>query len=309
MDDQSFSGFLVQRGKVVGRRTVAFSAPPRSYFLAKAALSLDGLGRFGSRGQTPDPRPVVIPLATSQFRRCNSSSSTVVECLLNIRTSESMKTRLLASVALLLLALSATAQTTYSVIKVSAALTGAAQGTDFVTLVPTTFTTKILINIALDKEITTPVPKNIVLAYAGDFAAFGHNTPDPTSPVQLVVYDTDAQAKLKTIATASNRTIVENRFAANKFKRVGFGTLTVADTSAGATNSFFTGGTLQIAGTVVRKPNGVATPANLTVTGITSVLGTLQATYKKGSTVTSGTFVITKGTLKGAGKILGTFTE
>ena len=71
-----------------------------------------------------------------------------------------MKTRLLASVALLLLALSATAQTTYSVIKVSAALTGAAQGTDFVTLVPTTFTTKILINIALDKEITTPVPKS-----------------------------------------------------------------------------------------------------------------------------------------------------
>ena len=220
-----------------------------------------------------------------------------------------MKTRLIASVALIILTLSASAQITYSVIKVQAALPGAVQGTDFSTLVPTSFTTKVLINIALDKDITTPVASNIVLGYAGDFAAFGHNTPNTTSPVQLVVYDTEAQTKLKTIGTASNRTVVENRFAANKFKRVGTGSLTIANTSMGATNSFFTGGTLTIAGTVLRKPNGVATPDNLSVNAITTAVGTIEATLKKGTTVTSGTFVITKGTLRGSGKIVGTFTE
>jgi len=220
-----------------------------------------------------------------------------------------MKTPVFACIALLICARSVSAATTFSVIKVQATLPAAVQGTDFATLVPVSFTTKVLINIALDQDITTPVPNNIVLGYAGDFAAFGHHTPNTTSPVQLIVYDTEAQAKLKTIGVASTRDVVENRFSAAKFRRVGTGTLAIQNGASGATNSFFAGGTLNIAGTVLRKPNGVATPTNLTVTAITNALGTIEATFKKGDKTTTGVFIITKGTLRASGKIVGTFTE
>jgi hypothetical protein len=220
-----------------------------------------------------------------------------------------MKTFILAATAILATALSSVAQTTFSVIKLSAAIPCSAQAPDFSSLINTTLTTKILINIALDRDITTPVPNNIVLGYAGDFSAFGHHTPVTTSPVKLVVYDTETQTKLKTIGIASDRTVVESRFSAAKFKRIGLGTLTIQDTSGGSTNSFFTGGSLQIAGTVIRKPNGIATPGNLTVTALTTVVGTIQATYIKKGETTTGTFIATKGTLRGSGKIVGTFTE
>jgi hypothetical protein len=219
----------------------------------------------------------------------------------------SMKHALYA-VACLLIAVSSQAQMTeFSVIKVSGSLPAQYQdSTQRLAKLP--LTTKTLINIALNQEIRTPVPKNIILAYAGVFDDFGHHSPNPTGPAQLVVYDTNTNQKLATLGVATDRTVIEN-VVVNRFKRIATATLNIQDSSMGNPTGHFEGGALHVTGTVMRKPNGVATPDNLKVTAVATVTGSMELTFTKGSETKSVTVVIPKGTLRGSGKILGTFVE
>jgi hypothetical protein len=197
---------------------------------------------------------------------------------------------------------------TFSVLEVSAALKGSYQDASTSTLANFNLSTKTLINIALNKDIGTAVPKNIVLGYAGIFSDFANHNPNTTGPVRLVVYDTDTQTNLKTIAVASNRTVAEN-VVIDKFRRVSTATLTIQDTSAGATTGHLLSGTLQASGSGTRKPNAVATPTNLKVTGVVSVGGSLVFHYTKGSDAKTITLIVPKGTIKVNSKVIGTYEE
>lgn len=223
-----------------------------------------------------------------------------------------MKLILLAATALLTLAFAPRAQaqapTTYSVIRLSAAIPSSFQASSL--LGKYTFTTKALINMAQNLDVNTPVPSNIILGYAGDFDDFGHNTPNPNGPAQLVIFNTDSQTKVKTIAVLSPRVVAENKVF-NRFKRVAVGTLTLQDTSAGASVGAFTGGTLQVGGAGTRRPNllGPATTDTLRVSAVMTVVGTINGYYTRAGTLTNGPFLVTKGTLKANSKIVGMFTE
>jgi hypothetical protein len=220
-----------------------------------------------------------------------------------------MKSQILAAATLLFAAVPMTANAvTFSVIKVSGSLPGQFQTSPENKLAKFTLNTNALINIALNQDVRTAVPKNIILGYAGVFEDFAHHTPNASGPVQLVVFDTESQTKLKTIAVASARTIVEN-VVVDKFKRIGTGTLTIQDTSAGSPIGHFLSGSLQVSGTVTRRPNGVATPATLKVTTIATAVGTIRFQFTRGTDSKLITVVIPKGVLKASGKILGTFDE
>lgn len=197
---------------------------------------------------------------------------------------------------------------TFSVLKISAALRGSYQNPNTNTLVNFSLSTNTLINIALNQDIGTPVPKNIVLGYAGVFSDFANHNPNTAGPVRLVVYDTDSQTNLKTIAIASNRTVAEN-VVIDKFRRVSTATLTFQNTSTGSPTGHFLSGTLQASGSGTRKPNDVATPATLKVTGVVTVVGSLVFHYTRGSDAKTITLIVPKGTIKVNSKVLGTFDE
>jgi hypothetical protein len=216
-----------------------------------------------------------------------------------------MKLPILAVVFAVAVSLSASAQTTFSVIKVSAALPCTTQSANGVNLVKVTLRTKDVINIALDKDVTTKVPKNVVLGFAGDFANFGHVSPNSNGPTQLVVFDTNTMTKLKTIGMASNTSSVENRVQ-NKYSRVFLSTLTIQDTNG--VDAFFSSGSLQVSGTAKRSPNAVADPATLKVVAPATVVGTVNASFRKSGVLQVGG-IVAKGALVARGKIVGTFTE
>jgi len=199
----------------------------------------------------------------------------------------------------------AQAQTTYSVIKVTASLPCAAQSANGINLVKVTLTTKDIINIALDQPVTTVVPKEVILGFAGDFDDFGHTSPNTAGPMQLVVFNTNTMTKLKTIGVASNGAAVENRIV-NKYLRVFNGLLTIQDTG-GATTRFLSG-QLVIGGAAKRSPNDFVTAATLKVSATVNVVGQVSATFFKNG-VNQGGGIIARGSFKASGKVLGTFTE
>ena len=227
---------------------------------------------------------------------------------INLQRISTVKMPLLAAALLAIAATTYAQTTTFSVIKVSGSLPAQYQDPQTNRLVKLPLTTKTLINIALNQEIRTKVPKNIILAYAGVFEDFGHHNPNPTGPAQLVVYDVDAGAKLATIGVSTDRTVIEN-VVVNRFKRVATASLKISDTSAGHDVGHFVGGTLHITGTVMRKPNGVATSQNLKVTCAATAVGSMQLRFTKGSESETVTVVIPKGALRGSGRVLGTFVE
>lgn len=229
-----------------------------------------------------------------------------------------MKLQILAALALAAIVTSpkADAQTTYSVIKATVSIPIFYQAADFATLLKYNMTTKAMINIARDMAVETPVPKNLVLGFAGDFNAFGQHDPNPSGPAQLVLFDTDTQQKVKTIAIGSSRTVYENEVF-NRFKRVATATLTFQDTG-GTGIGKFTSGVLQVGGTLTRLPNSLnpATPATLKVNSTSTVVGTVNLTFTQNRRLPGGgigggtaTFVVPKGTIRATGKIIGTFTE
>jgi hypothetical protein len=224
---------------------------------------------------------------------------------------------LFAAAVLCVIAPSVRAQvpTTYRVFKATASIPGSFQDSTN-HLQKVTLTTKMLINIALDRDVSTPIDPNVILGYAFDFVALGqHNPPNPNGKAQLVVFqvvpgDFNAGTKLKTIGTIGGRTLVENQVF-NKFRRVLTSQATIANT--GGANCTFTAGNLVGGGTATRKPNSqaAATPETLTITAPSTVAGFIELTYtNQGQTVIDDRLlVISKGAVVAKGKVLGTFSE
>ena len=208
-----------------------------------------------------------------------------------------MKTSLILAICLALTAAANAA--TYSVYKASAAVpvnyTTVNSHGDTV-IVKKTLSSRSLINLALGNASTTKPAKNIILAVGGP-SNFSFSV-TPTAPAQIIVWDTMTNTKLATIATVGSRNVIEQDSSA--YKRVGVGPLTFV-AGANPTNRI-TGGTLNMQGTLTRKP----TPAGPKPTIKTTGGGTIGLVID-GTAITTG--IVHKASISNSGLPLGSYVE
>ena len=110
--------------------------------------------------------------------------------------------------------------------------------------------------------------------------------------------------------------MVENRVLARTFKRVGVSNLLFVNTG-GTDSAFYAGGALVVGGTVTRTQPDEGNPATLKVNCPTNVVGVFNLTAKRARPLPNGGMaslanalvVVSKGSLRASGKIVGTFTE
>jgi hypothetical protein len=244
-----------------------------------------------------------------------------------------MKKLLFAMIALAALALTpqARAQQTFSVIKASVSLPGTyAIAIGGGTLTKNfTLNTKSVINLALGQDLSTPVPKDVVLGFAGIFSAFAKQGPDNNTAMQLVVFKlppkdsmTEVGTKLVKVADGGNRFSAEDVDpVSHKYKRVATGFLSFVQNPANNPN--VTGGflpnisypsdlnsILQLTATTTRTPNEMpATPATLKVKTSATAAGCALFIVKVPGGIQARQLIVSKGKFSAAGKILGTFDE
>lgn len=213
-----------------------------------------------------------------------------------------MKTKIRPAVCLAIamaLAPAAMAATTFSVYRASAAVPVHYNALDRQSnqiIVRKTLTSRALINLALGNPSTTRPPRNVILALAGP-GNFSFSL-TPTAPAQLIVWDTNTQTKLATIATVGSRQVLEQK--SKFYRRVGVGPLTFF-AGTNPTNRI-TGGTLNMQGTLTKKP----TPGGPSPTIKTSGNGTMGLVFE-GLSIPMG--IVHKASIHMSGKPIGTFTE
>ncbi len=192
---------------------------------------------------------------------------------------------LAAFVLALVLPASGPAQTTSTVIRVQGSLSALVRGGSQ-TVVKLTLTQNTLINLALDQPRTNAVPANEVLALAVDCES-GNNPP------RLIVYDTNSQSNLGTIATG-----VEDGTAGPLAKQEIIAAMEVDD--VGGPSDGFAGGVLLLVGTSSSDSNGCPLAVSLGVSGILNAITTEPVTQ-------TNKVLITKAKLSGAR--IGTLVE
>ena len=155
-------------------------------------------------------------------------------------------------------------------------------------IVRRTLTNRALINLALGRPSADKPAKNVIIALAGP-GNFSFSV-TPTAPAQLIVWDTNTQTKLATIATFGTRQVLEQTSKA--YRRVGVGPMTFL--AGGSPANRITSGALTVQGTLTKKstPRGPSPSVKTSGTGtIALVIDSLSiplGIVQKASIVTSG---------------------